>query len=524
MKQTNQILFTILLFLVFLIPGCAPTNKPEVTPQQVIEYNNITREADNLYSRGCYIPLKQAFGLYEQALTYPVFPKKTAEKLLKTAILLGLRERELGILDEKYFLEADKIIAASPHLADYSMLLKIASTVPRKTVGVVGDIIEDGKRVIVPFDEVKADLENWTKFLMQKSGSEDIYDYLKIGFFSSFSYLIKIKLHTESIEKAYPGSPIIGYRLAILPEGDPEDLERLTEADPEFYEAFYFLGQKAFSQRMLVTAEKNFLKAYQGISESSSLIISLASIYFAFEELEKSLEFYEKALGMASGYRDVLLGKAMCLSYLGKHPDAIEICKNLISLGKYYMGESHYWLAWNQNELGQWDNAWKNIELSKNYLIGHGEVSYLAGLIAFNQKRLEEAEKNLLEANKQDDSNGDPSYYLGKIKNIQADWLNSGAYFELASRRYGINEEIILKRIDAIKNSAFTEDRKKKHLAKKTSQLRKIQLTKATAWYNAAAGFFNAGYPDKALQLAEKAASHSALKEKAEDLISMMKK
>jgi hypothetical protein len=51
-----------------------------------------------------------------------------------------------------------------------------------------------------------------------------------------------------------------------------------------------------------------------------------------------------------------------------------------------------------------------------------------------------------------------------------------------------------------------------------------MQLTKATSWYNAAAGFYNAGFPNKALQLAEKAASHSALKEKADDLLDLMKK
>ena len=78
--------------------------------------------------------------------------------------------------------------------------------------------------------------------------------------------------------------------------------------------------------------------------------------------------------------------------------------------------------------------------------------------------------------------------------------------------------------MEAIRNSAFSEERKKKHLARKTSQLRKIRLTKATSCYNAAAGFYNAGYPDKARQLAEKAASFEALKDRAEELLRLMKK
>lgn len=524
MNRKSLILISLVFASSIFFPCCGPQKKPEVTPQQLVEYNKFVQKADESYKRGCYICLKQAFEQYEQALSFPVFQKKNTEKLLKTTILLGLRERELGFLEETYFPEAEKIIAASPYLKDYSMLLKIASTIPRKTVGIVGDFVEDGDRVIVSMDDLRSDLADWTKFLKQKSELEDIYAYVAIGFLPTFSYLIKEDLDTESISQDYPESPLIRYKLALLPKGNPLNLEKLAQDDPQFYEAYFFLGQNALKRRMLVTAEKNFLKAYQEIPESSSLVISLASIYFAFEELEKSLEFYEKTLSMAPAHRDALLGKAMCLSYLGRHEEAIGVCDNIMDLGKYYLGESHYWLAWNLNELERWESAWEAIETSKKYLIGHGEVFFLAGLIAFNQKRLDEAEKNLLEANKQDASNGDPSYYLGKLKNIQEDWLNSGAYFELASSRYAIKENMIQEKINDIKESEFSEERKKKHLARKTSQLRKMQLTKATAWYNAAAGFYNAGFPDKARQLAEKAASHSALKAEAEKLLELIKK
>ncbi len=524
MNRTNSSLIIIVLLLVFLLSSCASKKKPEVTTQQLIEYNDIIKKANSLYNRGCYLCFKQAFKLYEQALFFPVFQKKNKEKLLKTAILLGCRERELGILVETYFPKAEEIIAASPSLADYSTLLKIASTIPRKTVGVVGDFVEDGGRVIVSMDDVRADLDDWIQLLRKKSDIEEIYAYMSLGFFPTFSYLIKEEFDIESIEQAFPDSPLIRYKLATLPKGNPLILEKLAEDDPQFYEVFFFIGQNALKMHLLVTAEKNFLKAYQEIPESSSIVVSLASIYFAFEELETSLEYYAKTLAMAPAHRDALLGKAMCLSYLGRHQEAIDVCNHIIALGKYYLGESHYWLAWNLNELKDWDKAWEKIEKSKYYLIGHGEVFFLAGLIAFNQNRLDEAEKNLLEANKQDDSNGDPSYYLGKIKNIQEDWLNSGAYFELASKRYGIKEKMIQDRIEEIKDSAFSEERKKKHLMRKTNQLRKIQLTKATAWYNAAAGFYNAGFQDKARQLAEKALSHDALKEKAKELLQLMKK
>jgi len=524
MDRINTAAVIIVLVMAFILPSCASKEKPPVTTQQLVDYNQITREADELYSRGNYVCLKQAYQLYDKALAIPVFSKKTTGKRLKTAILLGLRERELGILEETWFPEAERILAAAPYLEHFSMLLKIAEAIPRKTVGVVGDFVEDGDRVIVSYDDLKSNLADWTNFLKQKSEVEDIYAYLKIGFFSTFSYLVKEEIDAESIEQEYPDSPLIRFKLAILPAVDPSSLEKLIQDDPLFFEAFFFIGQDSIKRGMLVTAEKNFLKAYQEIPESCSLVISLASIYFAFEELKTSLEFYEKTLAMAPAHRDALLGKAMCLSYLGKYQEAIAVCNHIISLGKYYLGESHYWLAWNLNELEDWDSAWEKIEKAKYYLSGHAEVSFLAGLIAFYQNRLDEAGKNLQEAHKQDDSNGDPAFYLGKIKNIQQDWLNAGAYFESASRRYEIREQIIQKRIEEIKDSNFSEERKKNHLARKTNQLRKIQLTRATSWYNAAADFYNAGFPDKARQLAEKASSHHALKEKAQELLTLMKK
>ena len=317
---------------------------------------------------------------------------------------------------------------------------------------------------------------------------------------------------------------MIRYKLSLYPKESPENLEKLLQDNPGFYEAYYFLGQIAFKMGQLITAEKNLLKAYQDFPESSSIMISLASLYFAFEELDKSLEYYEKSIKMAPNYRDALLGKAMCLSYLGRHREAVETCNIILTLGKYYLGETHYWLAWNQNELGELENAWENIENSKKYLIGYGQVYSLAGIIAFNQKNLDEAENNFFEACKQDASNGDSPYYMGKIKAIREDWLNSGVYFERASSNYQIKEEFIQKRIKDIENSAFSEERKKKHVARKKNQLSKLQLTKATAWYNAAAGYYNAGMKEKALELVQKAASHSALKDKAQELLDLIEK
>ena len=522
MSRKTRIILLILLSA-SLVDSCAP-KKPEITSQQLAEYNKIIEEADMLYERGAYVCLKKAFSLYEEALSVPVFQDQNREKLLRTSILLAIREKELGFLEDIYLKKASRLISICPSLKDYSIILKIATTLPRKTAGIVGDLVEDGQRVVIPFDEIRENFTDWLALLTQRSDEDAFYAYMYITFYAAFYYLIEETPDFSSIQEAYADSLSIRYVLSLQSTESQKNFNKLIQDEPRFYEAYYFLGQIALKMGRLITAEKNLLRAYQEFPGSSSITISLATLYYAFEELDVSLEYYEKAIKMAPNYRDALLGKAICLSYLGRHHEAIEVCNIMLALGNYYLGESHYWLAWNQNELGELENAWENIGNSKKYLIGYGQVYSLAGTIAFNQKEIDEAEKNFLEACKQDASNGDPPYYMGKIKAIREDWLNSGVYFERASSNYQRKEEFIQKRIKEIENSSFSEDRKRKHLARKKNQLNRLQLTKATAWYNAAAGYCNAGMKKKAIELAQKAASHSALKDKAQELLNLVEK
>jgi tetratricopeptide (TPR) repeat protein len=515
-------LVVLFFFMEFFFICCGP-KKPEITPQQLAQYNMRIKEADAHYYSGCYVRLQKAFELYEEALDFPIYKRKNGGKLLKTAILLGLREKELGFFKDTYLHKASDIIKAYPMLSDCSVYLKIASSIPRKTVGIVGDLFETGSRIIVPYDDIKDDISSWEAFLNERSESDVFFAYLTISYYSPFSYLIKGGPDLEKLGEIFKDFPLMRYKLSLYPEVDPEGLKKLVSDEPNFHEVYFFLGSLALKNRELIKAEKNLLKAYDHFPQSLSLLMSLASVYFAFEELEKSMEFEEEILAIAPTHRDALLGKAMCLSYLGRHREAADVCRNMIRLGEYYMGEAHYWLAWNQNELKEYESAWTNIQKSKDFLIGYEPVYYLAGLIAFNQNRLDEAEENLKLAYKLNPSNGDSLYYLGKIKSIQEDWLTAGTYFEKAGMVYEQDERSIQRKIEEIQGSSFSEQRKKNLLSKKARQLQKTKLSKATAWYNAAAGYYNADEKEKAVQMAEKAAIHSAFKEKAEELLKLIK-
>jgi tetratricopeptide (TPR) repeat protein len=538
-KRGKRMKKLFIIFLLIPLAFCAPKKKIDITPKiSDFEYKSRIEEADALYKRGNYSCLKEAFQAYNELLAARYQEGLIKEKLVKTALLLTLREKELGILESRYLGEATHLIQTSPCLHEFPLYLDIVNSIPKKTKGVIRDFIRDNSQVHITFDKLKKHVPAWNMHLKEKSGSDEFFTYLYISLNSELYYFIEEKPSLLPLLKAHPESLLIQYKLSLyqrenqrvpeeLAQREPDykkSLEELIQKEPRFYEINYFFGDMALQRKELVTAEKYFLKAYQQIPESSSTIISLANIYSAFEELKSSLEFYEEALKLAPTYRDALLGKAFCLSYLGRNEEAIETLYRLLRLGKYFMGETHYWLAWNCNELENLDMAWEYIEKAKNYIFGQGDIHTLAGIIAFKKGNLEVAEKNFKDAIKLKSPSCDASYYLGKVYVKKQEWKNSGDYFGRAAICYESIEKALNDKIEEIKNSAFSEERKEKHVLRNKIKLRKTILTKATCFYNAAAGFYNAGMREGALAFAKRATSHPLFKQRAEELILKIEK
>jgi tetratricopeptide (TPR) repeat protein len=251
---------------------------------------------------------------------------------------------------------------------------------------------------------------------------------------------------------------------------------------------------------------------------------SLSKVYFALEEMEECLEYNQKILQLSPDYRDALLGKAICLSYLGRSEEAIKALNRILELSTYLMGETYYWLAWNRNELEYYQQAWEDIENAKKYLIGHHEVFTLAGIIAFGMGHWEDSKKEFMEAIRLGSPDCDPFYYLGKLYVSWKDWGQSALHFEKAAQCHEGQEAALIEKIRELESSSLSEERKRKLTARKENQLRKTRLIKATCFYNAAAGYFNCGKMEEALHHAQKASLHKALQQRAQELIARIKK
>ncbi len=507
----------------FSLIHCAAPHKPELTPEQVLEYTQRFQAAEGYFLKSHYAGLSKALALYGELLDFPGFKNRTGERYVQTALLLALREKELGIMTSASLADAAAEIDRNPQLAGLAKYLEIVERIPVKTKGITGGNRADDPDLDDYLEWVKDNVEPIDAHLKEKSISSDLFAYLYITFHAAYAYKFPEPEDLTPYAERFADSPLIMFKLAIHPHLDYAALNEIMRTDPEFHEADFFMGEAELQQGKVLSAEKRYLHAYEHIPHSTSLIISLANVYFHMEEFERCLEFNDRALALAPNYRDAILGKAMSLGYLGRFEEALAELRRMMELGSYYIGESHYWTAWNLNQMGRIDEARTQVEQAKNYLIGHHEVMSLSGLVAYQQGRLEDAERDLREALDLNPYECEAAFYLGKIHADRQDWGESGRFFERSATCNQQTENTLNARIQEIEGSPMSPARKEKHIQKKKAQLLQARRTKATAAYNAAAGYYNAKMMEPALRMAQDAASYPATQEMALELIAAIK-
>jgi tetratricopeptide (TPR) repeat protein len=505
-----------LLALIFLA-CCSGADKASLAPFAP-EIKQQIAAADSLYRKGCYVLLKEAFGIYSSLYTRPESRGLVAESLIKNSLILAIREKELGMSGRVYLDTALTVIKENAGLETFNPYAEIAGLLWVQGKGVVPNIDER-----FPWKETEEKLKRLDAELRGKAKVDEFSAYM-YGALRCLSALPSEKWEGPAqLAAIFPDSLLLTYQEATCPREDEELLSLLLSRESLFYEAAYHLGMLSLSRGNLLQAEGYFLKMYEGIPGSPQVTILLATIAFSLEEVERSLEFYEKTLELSPDYRDALLGKAICLSSLGRSEEAIAVCEKIIALGYWLLGESYYWLAWNQHELKDCAAAGDSIEQSKGRLPTSSEVYALSGLIAMDRDDLAKAEKDFKEALRYKPANSDVLYNLGSLFVRKEDWPNSGLYFEKAGFAFDNEERDLRDKIAQVEGSPLAPDRKERLIRKRRARLERALLSEATAFYNAAAGYFNAGQKYKALELAARSAGHPALKEKAEELMSGIK-
>jgi tetratricopeptide (TPR) repeat protein len=524
MTNVRRVAFLLIVAAALILAGsCAPAaHRPAATPPAPVDWPARLAQADALFRDGHLTALREAGRTYGEALAALPGRPDVAERSVRASIAIALREKQLGILPTRPAADPSSLVARQPALARYAPWLELLTGLACKVKGSPGFEEIGGRSLDAHFDWINARVAALDGELAAAAPSDDLAAALRLALRQEFSYKFQDKLAARMFLEAHPDSRLVAFQAAVAPGIETPALESLLSLEPEFAEVHYFLGEAALQGGQVLTAERHYLAAADKFPESLSVLISLAKVAFQTEETEDCLGWNERALALLPTYRDALLGKGLCLGALGRHEEALAVLGRLLELGTYYLGEGHYWTAWNLNELGRLEEARRSIGSAKIFLVGVPDVATLSGIIAYEQGRLDDAEKDLRQALDLDPGASDAAYHLGRLYADRKDWLDSGIYFAGAAMSYEDKERALEKRIGEIEASDMAPGRKAKLVAKKKAQIAGTQVIKATCQYNGAAGYHNAGSFERALDLARQAAVHPAFAEKAAALIKII--
>jgi len=502
-----------LIGAVAILSACA--SAPNRTVDVRVSEDQVSQAyAESLVKKGHYLAFKKAFGLYRNIYSRRALRPKVAADYVRAGLLLALRERQIGLDNPGTLAEVNRVIGENGSLASFAAPALIISAIPPRTRGVMKDIAADGG--------AKGDRER-LKAAEGQLRSGALADELSAAVLAAWTCLAG-RYSAEYRDSAdylrtHPDSLLLKYEAAVCGGVNPDLFEALLAGEPEFAEAHYHLGESALGEKRLLDAERHLLLAYVAIPESPQPRILLAGVYFATEEFATSLRFYDLALEVSPEYRDALLGKAISLAYLERHDESMAVLDRILALGFWLLGESHYWLAWNLQELGRGPEALRHIDEAKGRLPTNTHVLSLAGTIAVELGEFDRAEKDFKESLVYGPANTEALSGLGTLYARRAQWPTAAEFYERAGRAHAAEGEALAAVIEDLKASALAPERKARLVQKRAAQLERVRFESATSDYNAAAAYFNAGTAGKAVEAAGRAAAHPALREKAEEIL-----
>ncbi|MCU1381304.1 MAG: hypothetical protein JWL71_1, partial [Acidobacteria bacterium] len=496
----------------------APLAPPRPTPAQRLA------SADRLVDAGCLECLIQAYGEYELLRTIPAAAATGTAGAVRSAALIALRQRELGMTDEGYGERARLLLAgASREPAWLRTVVDIVDVLPvgGMTRTPTSDLDLDRSRAL------RTNHDAWRDLLRDHASSDAFGAYVWLAFAcASETRDVATDLllaPTDALREV----PLIAFRRAICRGVRPEPLRALLDADTRFVETKYLLGSydvalMTSGQDKLDEADRLFNEAYAWRQEWPSLTQSIANVAMTVEEFDRAALFYERTLALEPLAVDALLGKARALTYLGRAADAIAVADQLLA-ARWFVGDARYWRALNESELERNDEAWSDIELADKLLV-NAEVPKLAGLIAYRRRELDVSRGKFELAHARNTSDCETAYYLGVVLAEQRMWPRTAEVLRGASDCLQGAELAYTQEIAGIRASQDPPERQAKKIARREQYIAKGRRYLATSWFDIAVAYYNLSKPAEARQFAEKVVADEQFGERAKEILGRLAK
>jgi tetratricopeptide (TPR) repeat protein len=321
----------------------------------------------------------------------------------------------------------------------------------------------------------------------------------------------------EAVLRATGDAPMIRYRLAICNVLVSAAVSQVREQDPRWDEIAWFEGRRFLAQQDIWKALPKFEEAAAAFPDSPSMLLSLAGTQQALSMLEKSVASFEAVIRLVPTLRTALLGRVVSLSYLKRHDEAVAGATRMIELGAPALGEAHYWRAFNHYNLRAFDAAKQDADRAIQ-LWANTAVYTLAGLVYYEFKQLDIAQRHFEQAWRMNNTNCTANWYLGVVHADKAEWAASAKTFAAGVGCFTRAAVTAREDLANVLKLEAPDDYKAAQAETHRKSIEENELRAAQSAYNAAHGFVRAGDRATARPYVEMAAEHPGVKEQAEKL------
>jgi tetratricopeptide (TPR) repeat protein len=461
--------FAALLFALATSAACA-VRSPVITAPPA---TSSTAAIDALIARGCFGCLTQAYSAAVAA--------SNQIRTFESAVLLTARAKELGLPHGPWLERARAVLPEGPDWSDYLAIVQALRIDP---------LADDRDVVLAETLRNRASAETvaaWRTDLGGGAGSPLLRAYLELSLICQYVVADRNVTIAATVQR-FHDVPLIEYRAGACGSTQAPHLTAVRDAVPEFVDVDFVLGRYALDiprQPDQEEALRRFTAARTSFPESPAIIASLAELRRDREEWTEALDAYDATLALVPTHRDALLGRAVTLSHLARHGEAVAAATRILELGSWFTGEAYYWRAWNEYHLARIEEARIDTDKAKG-LMHNASVLVLSGMIEWHERRLDESEAELQDALTLDAGQCEAAFLLGAVRAERRQWTSGAAAFELAQRCYDLSVTLRRETIARITAGPGTEEGKSRQIARQERALTEEAQHRDEAAQNAA--------------------------------------
>ncbi len=539
MRRAAWVLFP---FALSISVGCASA-PPKKAPDPELA------RADILVSEGCYDCLSEARDIYAKKAVGPGRPT-VVERLFETTVLIGLRETELSLDPAKRFDAARALVPELP--ATYA-----AATYLEMAAAVLPDNVGTGRRHLAQIRRPSpTQYTGWQTSFEAGTGSALFRRYLVISLDCSFGASQGARLAgppprgvtpppgaaaatppvaPPPAQAAWsamldattdPSGNLLAYRRANCGRSDRVLLGGLAEGDERFLDAGVLAGRvrsQTPTSKEIANARKWLTAAATKWPTSPVATFALAGFHQTAGDCRAALTFYDKTLAVEPLHEQAQLGRLICLSYAKQHVDAIAQASGMIT-ALVEEGESRYWRAWNERELGKLNDARADSDRMKQILYNDRALT-LAGQIEHDQDDLGIAETDLTTAKKLNDLNCIAAWYWALVQFKRQAWTPTAQGFVTAMICYESAVVYDRSKLEEMKKADNVDETfRASQIAGFEAAIKDDTSQVSASALNAAMNFARANNRDKALEYCDLAAKDPDRAKQAADLRALIVK